>query len=56
MMSEYYSGLCGELINIFWNRLSINLKFIDGCVSNEDGLGILSVGVEVSWGSLCSTT
>ena len=29
--------------------------FIDDCVRNEDGLGILFTGAEVSWGvSLCN--
>lgn len=56
MMSEYYSRLCGELIAIFWNRLWINLKFIGGCVRNEDDLEILFMDAEVSWVFLCITT
>jgi len=54
-MSEYYSRLCGERSTIFWNRLWINLKFIDGCIRNEEGLGILYMGAEVSWGFLYIT-
>jgi hypothetical protein len=54
-MNEYYSGLCGKLYTIFWNRLLINLKFMDSCVSNEEGLGILFMGVEVSLVFLCIT-